>query len=179
LTTSGKEEAAEEGGTDFSMLPEDLLYKIHADKTGRLFTSPLEAPVSLGDIGGERAESIRKGLFHFGLGCQILDDLNDIGIDLSRRKYNYLAACVIHGKNREEKGRLEGLTGLHRSDPDLYRLFPSAFDAVKKEMAGQFDTALRFLGDGGMPFGSSIRTPFINALMVLFKRPEIMLRLRK
>jgi hypothetical protein len=179
LTASGKQEAAEEGGTDFSMRPEELLYKIHADKTGRLFTSPLEAPESLGDIGGKRAESIRKGLFHFGLGCQILDDLNDIGTDLSRRKYNYLAACVVHGRNKEEKDRLEGLMSLHRTDPDLYRLFPSAFEAAKKEMSDQFDTALRLLRDGGMPFGRTVRTPFVNALMVLFKRPEIVLCLRK
>jgi len=179
MTASGKEEAAEERGADYSIRPEEVLYKIHANKTGRLFTSPLAAPMSLGDIGGERAESIRKGLFHFGLGCQILDDLNDIGTDLSRSKYNYLAACVIHGKNREERDRLEGLMGLHRSDPDLYRLFPSAFDAVKKEMAGQFDTSLSLMKEGGMPFGRAVRTPFINALMVLFNRPEIMIRLRK
>jgi hypothetical protein len=179
MTASGKQEAAEEGGADFSIRPEDLLYKIHADKTGRLFTSPLEAPAALGDIGGKRTESIRKGLFHFGLGCQILDDLNDIGTDLSGSKYNYLAACVVHGRNREEKNKLEGLMNLHRSDPDLYHLFPSAFETVKKEMADQFDTAMRHLKDGGMPFGTRVRTPFINALMVLFKQPEIMLRLRK
>jgi hypothetical protein len=183
ISASGKEEAGEEAGADRSMSPDDVLYGIHADKTGRLFTAPLAAPASLGDIGGhgaagKKVESIRKGLFHFGLGCQILDDINDIGMDLCQRKYNYLAALVIHGKNGEEKKSLETLKKEACRDEDLYKRFPAALGKAKKEMAAQFKTSLKFLSVGGLPLGGTVRPAFINALMAIFRRPDLMVRLR-
>ena len=89
ISASGREEAEEESGVEYDLTPDDVLYKIHAVKTGRLFTSPLSAPLALGDIDKNDPEyiHINDGLGAIALGCQILDDLSDIGMDLHNSKH--------------------------------------------------------------------------------------------
>lgn len=181
LTESGLEEASEEAGVDYSLRPDDVLHIIHASKTGRLFTSPLAAPAALGDIGEDgKAALMREGLFRFGLGCQILDDINDIGMDLSDGKFNYLAALILHGPNEENSLLSELLSSDKdiRNDASLYRFFPLASERARREMLHQFQSAVGLLCDGGLPLGNAERTAFVKGLLVLFKRPEFMGRLR-
>jgi len=185
LAASGIEEAEEEHGVDYSISPRDVIYKVHLAKTGLLFTSPLTAPLLLGDIHDDKkTECIRQGLCHFGLGCQILDDLTDLEMDLYNRKYNYLAALILHGKDSGEKQQLSALLKRERSgeileyDATLYQQFPKASKEAKKEAMSQFQVALEHLCEGGLPFNKSTRQAFIKTLMVLLGHPRLLLHIR-
>jgi hypothetical protein len=186
LTPSGIEEAGEEAGVDYSALPPgDVLHKVHLAKTGLLFTSPLKAPLALGDIKSLKgAEYLSGGLCHFGLGCQILDDINDLGMDLLQRRHNYLASLVMHGRDAGERQALMGLMKgggdpALMKEPSLYQRFPAAFRAAQKELQGQFRLALDLLCRGGLPLNTSQRQAFLGALLVLFRHPALLSRLRQ
>lgn len=186
LAESGIEEAGEEGGVDYSELPPgEVLDKIHLAKTGRLFTSPLKAPMALGDIhNGEGAGYLSAGLCHFGLGCQILDDINDLGMDLIDKRHNYLAALIMHGRDLGERRLLLDIlssakeTSL-KKDASLYQRFPAAFRAAQKELHAQFRLALDLLCRGGLPLSAPQRQAFLGALLVLFRHPALLSRLRR
>jgi hypothetical protein len=186
LAASGREEAGEEGGVDYEALdPGDVLQKIHLAKTGQLFTSPLKAPMALGDVNGRReAGQLTGGLCHFGLGCQILDDINDLGMDLRQKKHNYLAALIMHGRDsRERRFLIDLLNGggeqALTDDTSLYQRFPIAFSEARKELHTQFHLALNLLCRGGLPLDASQRRAFLGALLVLFRHPALLTRLRQ
>ncbi len=111
ISVSGREEAEEEGGVEDAPPPEQILHRVHIAKTGQLFAAPLSAPLALGDIDlkNPRVSQMKEGLLDFGLGCQILDDISDLGTDLQDRKYNYLASLIHHGSTTHEKELLSSI----------------------------------------------------------------------
>lgn len=200
ISASGREEAMEEAAashaaavnaaglnpaTGLDLTPEEILREIHRPKTGQLFTAPLQAPLALGDIDGNhpRARAFLEGLEQFGIGCQVLDDLSDLGADLAAKKINYLAAAIRHGEADVEKRALaalmeKGPTEDLAADSGLYRRFPKAAKAALRVAIDRLDTALIRLADGGLPLGRTRRRLFMGILTTLYGHPNALLHIR-
>ncbi len=186
ISASGREEAEEERGVEYNFSPDDILYRIHAVKTGRLFTSPLSAPLALGDLdmNDPHYKNIHAGLCAIALGCQILDDLSDVGMDLCNKKHNYLAALVMHGRNGQERSLInEILSGNSDNgighDSSLYKRFPDSSKIATDEATRQFEKGLDLLCAGGLPFSAIMKKTFLKALMTIYDHPGLLMSLRE
>lgn len=184
MVASGIEEANEEQGVEYNLTPQEVLDQVHIYKTGHLFTSPLVAPFALGDIKDiDQGEAIRDGLLNFGLGCQILDDLTDLGMDLACRKHNYIIAVVMQGEADSEREYLEQLMAsesddFYRDDIKLYRQFPVATRAAQGKANELFEYSLKRLSEGGLPMSKTNRMLFIKTLSALLGYPELLAKIR-
>ena len=190
ISASGREEAMEEAaasnpGAGMDLTPDEILGEIHRPKTGQLFTAPLQAPLALGDIHGDhpRAKAFLEGLEQFGIGCQVLDDISDLGADLAAKKYNYLAAAIHHGESATEKSALAALIRAEprediAADSGLYRRFPKAAKATLRVAIDRLDAALVRLADGGLPLGKTRRRLFMGILTTLYGHPNALLHIR-
>lgn len=108
LTRSGAQEADEEGGVGGPRLtPEEVLAAVHHYKTGLLFQAPWVVPRVLDPGLAERAAPLEDALYWTGLGCQVLDDLVDLGRDLHGGRNNYVASLAWHGADPSERRRIE------------------------------------------------------------------------
>ena len=185
IAVSGREEAEEEGGVDGTLSPDRVLHQVHSAKTGRLFVSPLFAPLALKDIHlkDPQVADAREGLMAFGLGCQVLDDLSDLGMDLFDRKHNYVAALIYHGNDTQEKQRLLDLQdrgwdpGI-RDDFQLYQKFPRASKNAMNVAVSQLHLALTHLSRSGLPLTAISREAFIKVLVKVFRHPNRLLNIR-
>ena len=107
LLPSAAEEAAEEKGIVQRPKPEYVLKTIHRLKTQLLFQVPLLGPERVEKkVDAKKLALYREGLGKFGLGCQILDDIRDIGRDHAQRRHNYILSLMMH-ENREALKVLE------------------------------------------------------------------------
>jgi Polyprenyl synthetase len=95
LLPSGLQEHEEEPGARVVLGPDELLGRIHAAKTGLLF----EAPIAVAEwICAQRSRKFgraRQGLSHFGLACQILDDLVDFSRDMATYRHNFVLSLAV------------------------------------------------------------------------------------
>jgi len=185
ISASGREEAEEEGGVKDTPPPEQVLYKVHLAKTGQLFTAPLSAPLALGDIHLKNSivAQVNEGLLAFGLGCQILDDISDLGTDLLDQKYNYLAALIQHGNRKQEKDLLNTFQPDPSEDSNgqlagLYQQFPEASEKAFAEATNQLQRSLTLLSEAGLPLSALNREMFIKILIKVFHHPNRLLNLR-
>lgn len=185
ISASGREEAEEEGGVQDIPLPEEVLRQIHFAKTGQLFTAPLSAPLALGDIDlkNPTVALVNEGLLAFGLGCQVLDDISDLGTDLHDQKYNYLVSLIHHGSRKPEKDLLNTLQPDAsaediRQQSNLYQQFPEAAEKAFTEATAQLQRALALLSEAGLPLSPLNREMFIKILVKVFHHPNRLLNLR-
>jgi len=143
MTCAGVEEAGEEAGITAVLKPDEILKSIHHYKTGILFQCPWDIPQTIENLPEADMAPLMKGLYRIGIGCQILDDMADLALDIQNRKHNYLASLIHHGSDQEEKLRLaRAMTPDSRPNValDIHR-FPTAMHAAAK-------TARRLLSDG-------------------------------
>jgi hypothetical protein len=181
LTASGRQEAEEEHGVAGRLRPAAVLREVHGRKAGMLFTAPLAAPAALGDLArGRRQADLARGLHRFGLGVQILDDLNDLGQDLAGHRQSYFASTIAHGADAGERRRLEALEGdaAARDDAGLWRQFPKGLARTQAACLAQFRVAVELLCRGGLPLGRAERAAFVAGLAAVVKHPPLAARLR-
>ena len=185
ISASGREEAEEEGGVMDFPLPEQILQQVHLAKTGHLFAAPLSAPIALEDIDPNQSKVIRAkdSLMTFGMGCQVLDDISDLGMDINDRKYNYLISLIHHQGKPDEKKLLEKYyKDDHLSEHDdleeLYLVFPKASQQALTDAIQLLKKALRSLSDCGLPLSSLNRDIFIKILVKVFRHPKRFFYLR-
>jgi hypothetical protein len=107
MTRSGVQEAAEEAGIDVILAPQAILRSIHHYKTGLLFQCPWDIPRAIESIAKTELAPLLDGLYHIGMGCQILDDMVDLGADIREKRHNYLVSLIHHGIDGQEKTTLE------------------------------------------------------------------------
>jgi hypothetical protein len=141
--------------------------------------------LALGDIHMQdpQVAGIHQGLLEFGLGCQILDDLSDLGMDLMDNKHNYVAALITHGGDPAEKNRLSDLKAnktdqLSRNDFHLYQKFPTASALAMQTAVSRLKLALSHLSRSGLPLSAMNRDAFIKVLIRLFRHPGRLVRVR-
>ena len=120
LLPSAAQEASEENGIEVRPEPDVVLSTIHRHKTGILFHIPLLGPESIEDaICPEKLAAVRDGLMSFGIGCQLLDDVRDLGRDLHETRHNYALSMLYH-KAPDKYVMLNTQTHIDR----LYRQLP-------------------------------------------------------
>ncbi len=95
LLPSAALEASEEGGLGKRPAPAYVLSTIHVLKTGILFHIPFLGPDLLEpQIDQQRLAELKQALLHFGLGCQLLDDLRDLARDFIENRHNYVLSIL-------------------------------------------------------------------------------------
>lgn len=138
LTRSGAQEASEEDGVTAVLEPERILREIHHFKTGVLFQCVWAIPLVLEPELAPVAAPLSDALYRVGMGCQVLDDMVDLGADLSMRRHNYLASLIVHRAQDRNAAREElrddAAQGLLERHPE-----------ARREASRQ---ALEFLGQG-------------------------------
>ena len=144
LAKSGAQEASEECGVGEILSPENLLSKIHHYKTGILFQSPWALPDIIDNNNLKDTSGIKSALYQIGMGCQILDDMVDLEMDIRMNRHNYVASLICHGKNSKERTLLDTLLAEDNrveKKQDLILEFPDAGKIATAE-------ALKFLKNG-------------------------------
>ncbi len=96
LLLSGAQEASEEGGINTMLLPEEILAKVHHFKTGVLFQCPWAIPQIFEKTISPEGLIAQEALYNIGMGCQILDDMVDLFMDLNEKRHNYVASVIFH-----------------------------------------------------------------------------------
>jgi hypothetical protein len=99
LTRSGVQEASEEGGVRVRLRPEEILTTVHHYKTGLLFQSPWAVPSVFGGFEEHEKTRITDALYQIGIGCQILDDMADLVMDIDSDRHNYVASLIAWNEN--------------------------------------------------------------------------------
>ncbi len=130
LTESGAQEATEEGGVGEYLQPEEVLTKVHHYKTGLLFQSPWAVPAIFEGLLSPEAERVRDALYHIGIGCQMLDDLVDVVLDVRGRRHNYLASVIVH----EESAAVWESLQLHAAEEGTSQAFLVAWPKVAADL---------------------------------------------
>lgn len=117
LVPSGIEEHEEESQEKIKVPSvEEMLEQIHYRKTGLLFEAPLRLAEQMGETDPSVSAQIIKALAVFGIGCQILDDLQDVADDLSCGKYNIVVSAAYHDESSDEGRLLHSCLGEHCSE---------------------------------------------------------------
>ena len=96
LLLSGAQEASEEGGINERLLPEEILAKVHHFKTGVLFQCTWAIPKIFEQTSNPEGLIAQEALYDIGIGCQILDDMVDLFVDLREKHHNYVASVIFH-----------------------------------------------------------------------------------
>jgi len=100
LTASGIQESTEERGIQSILTPQDILSKVHHYKTGLLFNCPWGIPAVLEQLKPGTVAPLQQALYRIGIGCQILDDMVDLGRDTRETHHNYVASLIYHGSDQ-------------------------------------------------------------------------------
>lgn len=110
LTQSGAQEASEEGGIHTILQPEQVLKSIHHYKTGLLFQCPWAVPLIIENFQKESVSFLLEALYQIGMGCQIMDDMVDLSMDVRKKRHNYVASIIYHDSDHNEWSCLKSLT---------------------------------------------------------------------
>ena len=145
LAKSGAQEASEECGVGNILPPEEILTRIHHYKTGLLFLSPWAIPdVIEGHHCLEGSASVKNALFQIGMGCQILDDMVDLAMDLQMHRHNYVISLIHHGNHSAERTALDAINSADETPMENKSVLLN-FPRTRKAAA---DAALAYLRDG-------------------------------
>jgi len=144
MTKSGIQEASEETGVEKILVPDSILSTVHHFKTGVLFTCPWDIPEVIEKIEPSQVKTMKKALYAIGMGCQIMDDIVDIGSDISMKRHNYLVSHIFHGDCEKERRRLQEYLRLPRQGEQQ----DGAFADFPRSVALACATAKDFLHSG-------------------------------
>ncbi len=135
LTRSGAQEASEEGGIHKILQPEQILQSIHHYKTGLLFQCPWAVPLIVENSREEKVSFLLKALYQIGMGCQIMDDMVDLPLDVRKKRHNYVASIIYHDSHHNEWNRLQSLMASNprsKRDENLLLKLPQAKSVAVK-----------------------------------------------
>lgn len=144
ITRSGVQEASEEAGVDTILTPAAILQTVHHYKTGILFQCAWDIPRTIETVAERDLKLLLEALYRIGIGCQIMDDMVDLGEDIRARKHNYLVSLIRHGLDPAEKAQLAGaISSRGSAAPEAISLrhFPHAWRKA-------WETSRRWLTSG-------------------------------
>ena len=87
---------------------------------------------------------MKNALFQIGMGCQILDDMVDLEMDIRMNRHNYVASLIRHGTNLKERTILDAILAADNrveKNQDFLFKFPDARGTAAA-------AALKFLKNG-------------------------------
>lgn len=141
LTPSGSQEASEEGGIHDILQPDQVLQRIHHYKTGLLFQCPWAVPCIIESFEKETVAFLLDALYQIGMGCQIMDDMVDLSMDMWKRHHNYVISLIHYGSDSGNWSRLKSLIELN-SGPDENKNLLLEFPYARKAAATSARTFL-------------------------------------
>lgn len=144
LLQSGVQEATEEAGVARILYPDEILSMVHHYKTGLLFQAPWAVPRLFETVSPGPMDRIMKALYDIGMGCQILDDITDLSLDMKRHRHNYVFSLLYHCAAEGLRKRLDAMLkegGILTYENNLLSEFPQ----IKEEASNR---ALLFLNEG-------------------------------
>ena len=165
LSKSGAQEASEECEYKEILKPEIVLDTIHHYKTGLLFQSPWALPDIIEKNNLMDASGIKNALYQIGIGCQILDDMVDLPMDIKMKRHNYVASLILHGKNPNERAALEvKLTAgiKYEQNSDFLLEFPDARHIAATTALNYLNKGTRILFDKAHYFMVNASVSFIS-----------------
>jgi hypothetical protein len=145
LTQSGAQEAAEEGGIGEWLHPEEILRKIHHYKTGLLFQSPWAIPGLFEEAPNPAVQAMREALYQIGIGCQILDDIADLFIDIRGKRHNYVASVVAHRHPPAVWENLQAHVAKDQTPHNFYGAWPELASGMRGEAMATLEKGLHAL----------------------------------
>jgi len=167
LTASGIQEAAEEQGVGSILTPEDILSNVHHYKTGLLFNCSWGIPSVLEQLNLDIVTPLQQALYSIGMGCQIMDDMVDLGRDTRRARHNYIASLIYHNADRGLWEQLQKKAAAEPEEQDratLLLAFPGALEQSARLAQRYLSDGLRALFDPQHQFAVS------PAIAFLYKR---------
>lgn len=151
LLPSAAEEAAEEGGIGARPDPEHVLNVIHRLKTGLLFNVAFAGPEIVEPaLPRARLQLLKESLMQFGLGCQVLDDIRDLGKDLRERRHNYVLSWLAH-RQPDALARLSA--GAEKGEDRLYLRAAAGVAPAAERGLHLMRAGLAQLGRAGLDYG--------------------------
>ncbi len=167
LTQSGIQESTEEQGIQEILPPADVLARVHHYKTGLLFNCTWAIPEAIGDVRPGAADALKQALYRVGIGCQIMDDMADLGRDVREKRHNYVASLVYHEGGLQQWQQLKR-TAAHESGSHdravLLHEFPQALQASAR-------LARSYLAEGlGSLFEDAHQAAVEPAISFLYRR---------
>lgn len=155
LTQSGAQEASEEGGIHKILQPVQVLQLIHHYKTGLLFQCPWAVPSIIESYEKESVELLLDALYQIGMGCQIMDDMVDLSMDIRKRRHNYVASLIYHDSGSDDWRRLRSLIKSNprpEEDKNLLLEFPYTKSVAVKSARTYLIKGLNTLFDNNNQF---------------------------
>jgi hypothetical protein len=171
LLGSAGQEATEERGVVERPPPEEVLYTIHWLKTGMLFHIPFAGPDVTGEGNTPLAAELRAALLDFGLGCQLLDDIRDLAVDLRERRHNYLLS-VLFWQQPETYAELAGRNPEGLSDR-LYQEIPEVSRAAALRGYGMMCGAVETLSQHGLALRRGDPSRIAKAMFQVLDLPDM------
>lgn len=151
LLPSAAQEASEESGISERPDPEYVFNTIHRYKTGLLFHIPMLGLENIEyGINKDVLVKIKSGLMNFGLGCQLLDDVRDVGRDLRENRHNYVLS-LLKQDHPEKFKRLVSRTEQDR----LYLHLPEVVVPTAKRGFAAMRQGLSELNEVGLGINNS------------------------
>lgn len=163
LTASGIQESTEEQGIQSIQPPRDVLSKVHHYKTGLLFNCPWGIPEVLETLSAQAVAPLKQALYQIGMGCQIMDDMADLGRDIREARHNYVASLIFHHAGPDQWRRLQEKAAAEPVDlkkATLLLEFPPALQEsarvaqtyLQEGLAALFDESHRFALEPALTF---------------------------
>lgn len=145
LTRSGVQEASEEGGIEERLDPDIVLRKIHHFKTGVLFQSTWAIPALFEKGGSSETQAVQEALYQIGIGCQILDDIVDLFLDMRERRHNYVASVIVHREPEALQKQMQSMLATEHAPDRFYATCPEFAGRMKTEALTMLENGLRHL----------------------------------
>ena len=155
LLPSAAQEAGEEGGVLTRPPPEYVLDTLHLLKTGLLFALPfLGVDLVEPAVEPERVARLKRALMLFGGGCQLLDDVRDLGRDLVERRHNYVLSVLAQKSPDVLKAWADRKI---RPGDRLYReTLPVCVSAVRLGFQKLVDACVALQQEGALPLNAPV-----------------------
>ena len=155
LLPSAAQEASEEGGIAERPSPEYVLNTIHVLKTGLLFNIPfLGIDLLEKELPPDRVTRLKRALMAFGGGCQLLDDVRDVGRDFVERRHNYILSVLA--KDNPDVLRSWAHRHITRDDRLYRNALPASLSALRLGFGKLVDACRALQAEGMLPRGAPV-----------------------
>lgn len=146
LALSGRQEADEEGGVSEQRLsPEQILQHIHHYKTGILFQCTWAIPELIEPDMSPRMLKARQSLYQIGIGCQLLDDIVDLFVDMKEQRHNYAASVIQHRHPPSVHKHLKETLAKDLPQSAFYAAWPELYQQLRAEAMHPLEQGLSSL----------------------------------
>ena len=166
LLPSAAQEASEEGGITKRPLPDYVLNTIHMLKTCMLFNVPfLGVDVVETAVDRKQVNRLKAALLLFGGGCQVLDDVRDVGRDFVERRHNYVLSVLA--QDQPDVLKSWSAREIHPGDRIYREVLPICQPAVCLGFQKLVDACHALRSEGLLPRAAPITQMALSMLTAL------------